>query len=698
MAIKNIQKSLLIFFVVILSGCVSQTPLPQPIATYEPVTTATVLPSPSPMPTAVPLPVTRLTIGIEGISIEPNVLNYLLNNHPELSDSLFQSVVHPGLFKPNPGSENLIPVIASSPAVEWTKTNEGVEGVVEIKPDIRWSDGSFLTSDDILYSFNLMKKLASLYLGSNREILLSSSIEEDPNGIRISYKNDHPQPSIIQSLFTFPILQKNYWELYTNQFFEDQYAEQIKIIAAEIDSITVDRIQLEQELNIQLQQLNDTLIQINNKKSKVGELKIFLTNRHAPHNKNGVKDGEDLVRSSSNIIIILGEISILQGNLDKQVSQFEGIRSQVATSILHQQDLEEKMAGLVDEISNHLSEEDLKEEPLVIPFHINVSSPNFVEIQAVSDQVSSPNYISIQAMPSEDLINNYQQGKLDTIFSYTDKEFPAEKKPDGVVKISSIILNPFSDKLANPVLSQAIACIFTSPYLWEGSSLVGSDSIQAYEAAPGPTLDLPGCSGPYNTRLLNMRMMLDKNLFTWNYLRNGTIVSGSMKDPLGQVISPLTLAVDPNYQLPADVQEKFTLSLKKLGIDISISLLSKSFRPSTDHSVDLILSNWQTNLSVGDQLCSLPAFPGYSHLPIHMKFALYKSCGIPDSIEPSVTQPTPSPIVLLSGKESSSSYLTQTYVVLLKRDELFTHVNTESISKYSLTWLFPLAPSWITSW
>ena len=54
-----------------------------------------------------------------------------------------------------------------------------------------------------------------------------------------------------------------------------------------------------------------------------------------------------------------------------------------------------------------------------------------------------------------------------------------------------------------------------------------------------------------------MRMMLDKNLFTWNYLRNGSIIPGSMKDPLGKAISPLTLAVDPNFQLPDDVRVKF---------------------------------------------------------------------------------------------------------------------------------------------
>ena len=570
-----------------------------------------------------------MNIGIEGSSIQPNVLTYLLDDHPSYSDSLFQTIVHPGLYKLNPDNDILLPVIASSPVGDWIRTNEYLEQTIEIKSDMKWSDGSFITPDDILYSFNLLRDYAALHFGSNREILLNSSIELESTGqIKLKVKSDTGTRGLTQSLLTFPILQKEFWEKYTIQIFENQDFENIKTIASDLDQLAAMRIQQEQEMNILLQQLKDTRIQINNKQSKAGDLKVFLSGRKTPHNLNGVQDGEDLVDTNNKITILLDEILELQGILDSQAIQLDGIRSKIVASIQQQQELEDKMFGLMEEIMQSLSDLDLAAEPLAIPYHFKVSTQNLVEINALTDQVSSPNNISFQAMSSDDLVSNFQQGNLDTIYSYTNTEISAEKNPEGVARVSAIILNPISDKLVNPILGQAIACIFSSPDLWEGSSFTGSISLQAYEAPPGPTLDLPGCSGSHKTRLLYMRMMLDKNLFTWSYLRNGSIIPGSMKDPLGQVVSPLTLAVDPNFQLPEDVQEKLTLSLNKLGIDIIIGQLSTPSDLNADRSVDMILAQWNTTLPENDQFCSLPAYFGYNHFPVHMRSALFKSCGV----------------------------------------------------------------------
>ena len=540
---------------------------------------------------------------------------------------------------------------------------------------------------------------AALHFGSNREILLASSIELESTGqIKLKVKSDTGARGLTQSLLTFPILKKEFWEKYTIQIFENQDFENIKTIASDLDQLAAMRIQQEQEMNILLQQLKDTRIQINNKQSKAGDLKVFLSGRKTPHNLNGVQDGEDLVDTNNKITILLEEISALQGILDSQAIQLDGIRSKIVASIQQQQELEDKMFGLMEEIMQSLSDLDLAAEPLAIPYQIKVNSQNLVEINALTDQVSSPNNISFQAMSSDDLVSNFQQGNLDTIYSYTNTEISAEKNPEGVARVSAIILNPISDKLVNPILGQAIACIFSSPDLWEGSSFTGSISLQAYEAPPGPTLDLPGCSGSYKTRLLYMRMMLDKNLFTWSYLRNGSIIPGSMKDPLGQVVSPLTLAVDPNFQLPTDVQEKLTLSLNKLGIDIIISQLSTPSDLNADRSVDMILAQWDTTLPENDQLCSLTAYYGYNHFPVHMRSALFESCGVSSVKSSTVPQLTPTPTILLTGKEASTSYLPQTWVVVLTRDNLSYYWNSVSMDKYDVTWLLPISPSWITSW
>jgi hypothetical protein len=699
MAKYFIQKILFLFCIIFLAGCTVQTPIPLPTTTKTPLPTTTPLPSITPIPTSTPLPATRMDIGIEGISIQPNVFTYLLNNRPAFSDSLFQTVIHPGLYKLNPDNESLLPVIANSPAAEWKKTDEALEQTIEIKPDIKWSDGTFLTANDILYSFNLLRDIALLHLGSNREILLISSIEIVSNSqIKFKVKSASASFGIEQSLLTFPVLQKNYWEKFTNQLFENQNNTQLNKMASDLDQLAAKRIQQEQVVNTLLQQMNFTRIQINNKKSKAGDKKVFLNDRKTPHNLNGVKDGEDLVRTNSEITILLGEIAELQGVLDNQAILLEGFRSKMAALIQQQQELEINMSGLTEKFIREFSDLDLSAEPLAIPYHIIVSSQNLVEINAISNQESGPNHISLWAKSGEDLAQAFQGGSLDLVFSNTSTELSTDKNPQGVADISSVILNPISDKFVNPILGQAIACIYSSPDLWEDTSLAGSISIQTYEAPPGPTLDLPGCSGPYKIRILYMRMMLDKNLYTWSYLRNGSIIPGSMVDPMGQAISPLTLAIDPNFQLPVDVQAKLTNSLKTLGIDVVISQLPKSSDLNSDRSVDIILTHWQTSQPEPDQLCSLPAYSGYSVFPLHMHSALLETCGFSSNTLSTTPQSTPTPATLPSGKETSSSYLPQTWVVLLTRDELSNYWNSASLAKYDLTWMLPLAPSWITSW
>ncbi len=75
MANNTFQRNLLLFCTIILSSCTVQTPVPLPTATKVPLPTATNLPSPTPKPTTTPIPATWLNIGIEGSSIQPNVLD-----------------------------------------------------------------------------------------------------------------------------------------------------------------------------------------------------------------------------------------------------------------------------------------------------------------------------------------------------------------------------------------------------------------------------------------------------------------------------------------------------------------------------------------------------------------------------------------------------------------------------------------------
>lgn len=149
---------ILTFFTTLLPGCTSPAPVTDIPPTALPAPTVTSIPSPTPLPTPTPLPATRLDIGIAGTSLEPGILAYLMNPHPSYGDSLFQASAHPGLFKLDPATGNLQPVIAINPLADWTSDQARMTRIVTIHSDLAWSNGSKLTADDVVFSFELLKK------------------------------------------------------------------------------------------------------------------------------------------------------------------------------------------------------------------------------------------------------------------------------------------------------------------------------------------------------------------------------------------------------------------------------------------------------------------------------------------------------------------------------------------------------------
>ena len=412
------HRSWLLMCVIVISSCTNQqTAL---IPTQSPTIPSTNTPEPSatPIPTNTPAPTDPLDIGIESKTIQANVLAYLLNDHPTYADSLFHAAAHPGLFKLDAVSGGYSPAIATSLFQGWEDVNNNLELIVDIVPGLKWSDGSSLTSDDILFSFNLIQKLAAIQADSNHHIILEFSLEIiSPQQFKFTTSAVSISESASYAMLTFPIMQKGFWENHSNDFFNSHDAFNMNELSTQFDQLTTERYQLEREKNTLQEKIKDTRIALNIKQSSLGENLKFVHDKKTPANRNGVKDGESTVRALRMIASLQDEISILDDTLEDQLSKANETEIQLDRLLTRQQDLLTQWIDIFDTISRSLLEFDLADEPLLLPYRIQAFSMNQVDMRAIDGSVTKPDLISFHAFGNPDLIQKYEQGSLDAIFT-----------------------------------------------------------------------------------------------------------------------------------------------------------------------------------------------------------------------------------------------------------------------------------------
>jgi hypothetical protein len=622
------------------------------------------------------LPDTRLTIGLEGSTLEPNGLAFLISNRPSFADSLFHSVVHSGLFKYDNQNGNLLPVLAAEVPGEWVNENDNWTLSVELIPGLVWSDGKPITTDDVKFSFDLLQGLAQMHWGVNREILRSASIEEfAPNKLHLTIHAQDVSNTAALALLTFPVLQKDYWEDQAGRLFDDEASA----AAEEIDFVISERMNLEQEVNALSQEISDARIQLSIKQSKLGDYLKFLNDKKTPANLNGVKDGEAAVTALRSIPGLQSDIALLQETLETLSARSEELHSQMGVLISRHTDLLDSMVKLTEKAKLSLSKMDMESEPLSIPYRLHTIAANQVDLQAVSHQGSRPNYLAFQFMPGDKLLQSFQEGKLDAVYPENRNGILDGLSFMDGSEITALVINPLSTKLADPAVSQAIACIYSSPDLWEDTPLTGTAILKAYNAPPESQFKQPGCTGSLRTRQLNMRLVLSQRYFTWKFLKDGSIIPGSMIDPGGHGISPLSLAVDPDIELNPEVSAKLVSSLKSLGIDVIISQPPMEDTAAKE-SADLTLTHWKTNLPAADHICSLAGTQEFFRFPVRMQTALHQFC------------------VLSSVETPGDIYSQYSWILLLTGVDTFSYWDPATLEKYDLDWLVPLTPSWVTVW
>lgn len=91
-------------------------------------------------------------------------------------------------------------------AKEWAKT-DNTTYLIKVKNDIKWSDGTPFSVEDVLFTIDILKKIPSIYGNNVQYIISANKVDEDTIQIAIDHEIDFFEYNLI-----FPILSKAYFE------------------------------------------------------------------------------------------------------------------------------------------------------------------------------------------------------------------------------------------------------------------------------------------------------------------------------------------------------------------------------------------------------------------------------------------------------------------------------------------------------
>jgi ABC-type transport system substrate-binding protein len=138
--------------------------------------------------------------------------------NPLITDNYYDSIIVRNVFgalgQPR-GSYNLthiVPQIAKS----WTSHENGNTWEVKIRPNLKFSDGTNLTAEDVLFTYHsvLDDYLASPYMGFFQDRFPNKASDiylKDETNDTIIFKLRNYYPYVESQIFTLPILQKAQW-------------------------------------------------------------------------------------------------------------------------------------------------------------------------------------------------------------------------------------------------------------------------------------------------------------------------------------------------------------------------------------------------------------------------------------------------------------------------------------------------------
>ena len=225
---KPIQLFIALVLSTVLASCSSLAAAPT-LTAPPPVSTSTI------PPTLTPLPPTRLNIGIESPNLTGNILEFILGSHPSFGDSIVAGFTHPGLFKIEPYTGNLIKAVAAGDVQEWLPNGNTWEMEVVLNSEMKWNNGTPISAEDVVFSINTIKTLARYQTGINHSIVEALSVSAtQPGSVKLVFSKDPSTLIGLKSGLTFPILNREYWTGKVNQILGSKEFNTLGIISDEL--------------------------------------------------------------------------------------------------------------------------------------------------------------------------------------------------------------------------------------------------------------------------------------------------------------------------------------------------------------------------------------------------------------------------------------------------------------------------------
>jgi hypothetical protein len=694
---ERILLAVVLILSIVLTSCSGLAGAPT-LTLPPPVPTSTI------PPTLTPLPPTRLNIGIESSKLTGNILEFILSNQPTFGDSIVAGFTHPGLFKIDPNTGNLIKAVAASDLQEWLPNGNTWEMDVVLNPDMKWNNGTPISSEDVVFSINTIKTLTRYQTGINHTNVETLSISPtQPGSVKITLSKDPSMLIGLKSVLSFPILNHEYWKGIVDQIQGSEEFKSLGIISDELLTNQSMRSVLEQQQNILIQQVSDAVVILDGTKVSLKYMQDYVDNKDLV-NKNGVKDSE--IASSytmqipglTHLVVLINDIYV------DQLSQLINIQEQLKDLLTAQTNMIRQYDDLVVSVST-IKTENGSTEPLLIPYRletIKTAGENTVVLTTLSHQEAMPDLITFTPGEKAILLDLFSKGELDTILTGNHQgAAPGNSPYTSFPTVTGMFFNPKSDQLLFPVLRTAISCIYSSPEIWADEPKPGDLILITPFIPPSIEKDAIECTGDLPTRLNSMLELFKISGYTWQVDQTGMILPGTFTDPRGKIIPSLQINVSPSVNFPAAVQEKFKRSILNLGIEVTIQAGSDNNSEmiiSESTTTDIIIAQWISTEQGEVSLCGIipqlinSGFPGYLLNDINSK------CQTDSAGKDISPAPSPTPPVMVSGKIAKSKGFAQPWLTLMYGSYPTLEWVSGFESKYDISWLKALSPVWISGW
>ena len=118
---------------------------------------------------------------------------------------------------------------------EWLPNGNTWEMEVVLNPDMKWNNGTPISSEDVVFSINTIKTLTRYQTGINHTIVEALSISAtQPGSVKLVLSKDPSTLIGLKSGLTFPILNREYWTGKVNQILGSKEFNTLGIISDEL--------------------------------------------------------------------------------------------------------------------------------------------------------------------------------------------------------------------------------------------------------------------------------------------------------------------------------------------------------------------------------------------------------------------------------------------------------------------------------